>query len=446
MARRMYRVIGAMTLLYTLAITLISAPHVNADTYTSPSWKINGSFGNSLGNSSSSASYKLVDTGGESVIGGGSGGSYTMTAGYVSQLQNSIQLSLQPSGLMGYWPFEEGNGTSVGDRSINSNFALTKNNPSWTTGKIGGALNLAGASSQYAEAPNVAALQSSNVTASAWVKTTSTATGGTVIAKNGAWQLALSRSAPGKVAIHNQSNDTDVCVDSLSINDGTWHHVAMTMASGVASGAKLYIDGALRQTCTATVSNQAGSLTIGSLGASYYLTGAIDEAKVFNRVLSDSEIKSEYNAGMAGSLSGISLGTIIPGTSSTAQGDVIVSTDAGGYTLSINQNGNLTNGSSSIPSLASGTIAAPVAWNEGTTKGLGFTLQSTNATAIPAKWGSGASYAAFPGSATSFYTRTGTQANKDYLTVKWRVDVPSNQPASTTPYSNTVTITGTYIP
>lgn len=442
----MKRIFEAWILGVAVIGTLIGFGQAFADTYTSPSWKINGTFGASFGNSSSSASYNLVDTGGESVIGNGSGGSYTVTSGYVSQLQNSIQLSLQPSGLVGYWPFEEARGASAADLSINGNAALLRNNATWGAGKVGGAASFTSASSQYAEAANTAALQSNSLTASAWIKTSSTATGGTVIAKSGAWQLAFSRSSPGKLVVHNQTGDVDVCADSLSVNDGTWHHVAMTMVSGSANGTKLYIDGALRQTCTATVLNQAGSVTIASLGAAYYLTGMVDEAKVFNRVLTADEVKTEHAAGVAGTVSGISLGTIIPGVSNTTQGDIVVLTDASGYNLAISQNGNLTNGTDIISAISGGTIAAPAAWSEGTTKGLGFTLQATNATAIPGKWAAGANYAAFPGAATTFYTRSGSQSAKDYITLKWRVDVPSNQPATTTPYSNIVTVTGTYSP
>lgn len=442
----MKRIVEGWILVVATVGTLAGFGQVFADTYTGTSWKINGTFGNSMGGSRGSASYNLVDSGGESIIGNGSGGSYTLDAGYVSQLQNSIQLSLQPNGLVGYWPFEESRGASASDLSINGNALLLKNNVTWGTGRVGGATSFAGASSQYAEAANIAALQSNSITASAWIKTSTTATGGTVIAKNGAWQLALSRSSPGKLVVHNQTGDTDVCVDSLSINDNAWHHVAMTMTSGSANGTKLYIDGSLRRTCTATVANQTGSVTVASLGASYYLTGLVDEAKVFNRVLTADEIKAEHAAGSAGSVSGVSLGTIIPGVSNVTQGDVVVLTDASGYNLAISQNGNLTNGSDTIPAISGGTIAAPVAWSEGTTKGLGFTLQATNATAIPAKWAAGANYAAFPGAATTFYTRSGSQSAKDYITLKWRVDVPSNQPATTTPYSNIVTVTGTYSP
>lgn len=295
-------------------------------------------------------------------------------------------------------------------------------------------------------AANIAALQTNAITAGAWFKTSSTATGGTIIAKTGAWQLALSRSTAGKLAIYNPTGDVDVCADATTVNDGAWHYAAMTMDSGVANGTKLYVDGTLKQTCTATVSNQTGTLTIGSLGASYYFNGMIDEAKVFNRIFSADEVKAEYDAGVAGTASGVSLGTIVPSVSNSVSADMIVLTDANNYTLSVSQDRNLTSGANTIPAISSGTIAVPSAWTEGTTKGLGFSLAATNATALPGKWSAGANFAPFPGTATSFYTRSGTQSSKDYITMKLRADAPATTVATATPYTNVVTITGTYVP
>lgn len=443
----MKRFFEAWILAVAVLGTLAGFSQVFADTYTGTSWKINGAFGNSTGGITGGGSYNLVEASGESVIGNGSGGSYTMTAGYVSQLQNSaIQLTLQPIGLVGYWPMEETRGTSARDMAINGNNALLYGSPAWSIGKVGGGLALVSANSQYAEMSNIAALQTNTVTASGWFKTNTTVTGQTIIAKSGAWQIAISRSTAGKLAIHNQAGDVDVCVDTTTVNDDAWHYVAMVMDSGVTNGTKLYVDGALKQTCTATVQNQSGNVTIGSLGANYYFDGAVDELKLFNRKLSGDDIMAEYNAGVAGQTAGVSLGSIAPGASSSVEADVIALTDANNYSLAINQDHDLTSGAYTIPAMSGGTIASPAAWDQGTTKGLGFTLTDTNATSIPDSWGGGANYAALPNVATSFYTRTGVQTGKDYVRVRLRADIASGQTITSVPYTNTVTITGTYVP
>ena len=44
------------------------------------------------------------------------------------------------SGLVGWWKFDEGNGTVAYDSSGNGNDGNLTNGPIWTDGKIGGAL------------------------------------------------------------------------------------------------------------------------------------------------------------------------------------------------------------------------------------------------------------------------------------------------------------------
>ena len=163
-------------------------------------------------------------------------------------------------------------------------------------------------------------------------------------------------------------------------------------------------------------------------GGTNPFSGSIDEAKVFSRALSANEVDPEYDAGI----------------SQTSNFDAAMLTDAqNGYNLSVSRNQNLTKGGDSIAAV-SGSIASPVSWVEGTTKGLGFTLFGTNATAIDGKWSSGSSYAAFPGSATSYYVRTGKQSTKDVVNLRLRLDVPTSQVSGV--YTNVITTTGTITP
>ena len=140
----------------------------------------------------------------------------------------------------------------------------------------------------------------------------------------------------------------------------------------------------------------------------------------------------------------LNLGAVSAGVSNTAPAMLSITTDAAGYTLSAQQDHDLQSGSNFIPSV-SGSIDTPVTWSEGITKGLGFSLVSTNANTIPGKWSSGNAYAAMPGIATGFYTRTGFSGGSvDSLNLRFRLDVAQSQPTGT--YSNTVTWTGTTTP
>src|SRR3989344_5954676 len=62
----------------------------------------------------------------------------TLLSSLISQTQ------AQTSGLVGYWNFDEGTGTTAQGSSGNNNTGILTNGPTWTTGKIGQALNFDG--------------------------------------------------------------------------------------------------------------------------------------------------------------------------------------------------------------------------------------------------------------------------------------------------------------
>ncbi len=418
----------------------------SADRFSSTNYVIDASVMNSTGGLGTSTSYKLVSSAGESIVGNGASGSYKMGAGYVAQLQQSqgvqsLSFAVQPSGLVAYYPFDENAGTTVGDNSsyaANGSFVGT---PTWSTGKVGAALTFNGSSQAVAVGTNTQT-QLTNGTVEAWVSS-NVSTGTMAIAhKQNAYYLQLNT---GKLALYDWTGAA-TCSAASSITDGAWHHVAMTLQSGVANGSTLYVDGTAVKTCTWTPVSQTAALTLGAAYTSSYgsyLNGSLDQVKLYSRVLSAGEIAAEYSAGAAGVLAGVALDGITPGVPSTTGVDVVVkTTGVPNYTLALNQNHDLQNGANVISPI-SGTIASPSAWVDGMTKGFGFTLVS--APALDGKWASGANYAAAPGTATTYYARTGaTDAVKDVVGMRLKADATSGLPYGQ--YTNQLTVTGTITP
>ena len=197
--------------------------------------------------------------------------------------------------------------------------------------------------------------------------------------------------------------------------------------------------------------SSTGSSLSGTQGSTNYsLVSSGGESVIGNATGGSYKLGQGYVAQLEQSMqlslspSTLNFGTITPGVSGTVNFTASILTDAPGYSLSVNQNNNLTNGGNTIPAV-SGSIASPVTWSEGTTKGLGFSLVSTNATALPGKWSSGAAFAAFPGSSTEFYTRTGYNGGAtDTVDMRIRLDVDNSQVSGA--YTNTATWTGTITP
>lgn len=421
--------------------------YVSADRFSSASYIIDASVANNnTGGSAGSTSYKLVSSAGETVIGNGQAGSYKMGMGYVAQLDKSLSLTIQPSGTVAVYPLDEMSGSLIVDQSIYGTYGALQGSLLSVAGKIDTALSFDGTSQAVSVANNSQTQLSSAGTLEAWVKT-STSTGSmAVVAKNNSFWLGINN---GAVAIYDWTSSS-MCSDSVSIADGSWHHIVVTLSSGTANGSVIYVDGVQKKTCTWTPISQTGYVSIGAVqtGTSTYtqrFTGSVDHVKILNRALTAPEVLAEYNAQNLGVTSGLSLGEIVPGTSNATLSDVIVQTDANGYTLAVSQDHNLVSGLFTIPSVA-GTIDAPSSWNEGATKGLGFTLTTTNASPISGVWASGTNYASFPVTATTFYTRTGQPSGNDYLTMRVRADVTSTQESTALPYTNTITVIGTITP
>lgn len=437
-----------------------------AATFNSSNFSINGNLGDSVAGGQNSTSYQLTSAGGESIAGQSSSKSYKLGQGYVPTLENSFQLVTQPNALAAYWPMDNvvGNGPMY-DESQNQNNGTYEASSVSLAGKVDNAWATFN-TSQFATAPDSASYPDGSVmTISAWVRAGTLSTQQGIVSKwnfnsagtnYGEWALQTSGSNQIRMFLTSGAGDDGLnYVDTTNANltTNTWAHVTAVYDGSLAAASriKIYINGAQASTAmTGTIPSTiytAGTnpVYVGDFnGLNRGFSGSIDEVKIYSRALTPSQVKADYDASNAGIPAGLSLGAVTPGSSQTSAFDSIVQTSAGGYSLGINQNNNLTSGSNTIPAV-SGSIASPTAWNEGTTKGLGFTLYGTNATAIPGSWSSGTSYAAMPNTATSFYTRSNyTSGAKDVLNMRLRLDAQSSQP--TGDYANQMTITGTMIP
>ncbi len=458
---------GALWVLLLSLVGLGSVWSVQAATFNSSNFSINGNLGDSAAGGQNSTNYQLTSAGGESIAGNSSSKSYKLGQGYVPTLENSIQVITQPNGLKAYWPLDDvvDTGTSF-DESQNANNGTYSTGSAPFTGQVGNAWSDTDTSQSIA-VPHSASLPSGNkMTISAWVRLASLTAERTIISKwdydvtytsnEGAWAFQTSPTFDELrfFVASGLGDDGSHYVDTTNANlaADTWTHVAMAYDGTLAAAdrVKLFVNGTPQATSvTGTIPTSLHASTdpisIGSFpGLGRNWNGGLDEMKLYDRAFSPGEVKAEYEAGSVGIPAGLSLGGIIPGVSQTSAFDSIVQTSAGGYTLAINQNNNLTNGGNTIPAV-SGSIGSPVSWSEGSTKGLGFTLYGTNATAIAGTWSSGNAYAALPSSPTSFYTRTNyTGGVKDVLNLRLRLDTATSQVAAD--YTNRMTITGTMIP
>lgn len=226
------------------------------------------------------------------------------------------------SGLIGYWKFDEGSGTSASDSSGNAYTGTLTNTPTWVAGQINSGLNFVAASSQYVDVTGLTNdalfIGASNVTftTTAWFKLNNGyATSAFIIAKgqsgagspnNGGWAAAVSSTGANMVFKDGSgANPLVRATATTSLNDGLWHHYVAVVTANTTSSTgqdiQLYLDGKLDQgTLTNTGPCAAGvpapPVTIGrrQTAAGLFWDGVIDDVHLYNRALSAGDIQQLY--------------------------------------------------------------------------------------------------------------------------------------------------------
>ena len=209
------------------------------------------------------------------------------------------------SGLVGWWKLDEGSGATAVDSSGGGHTGTLVNSPTWTTGQIGGALQFTSTKRQYVGTPNSITPDNSGFTYSVWVKN---ANGPVLLRGSGdttsaGWSVFLNSFGTGKycVAIVTDGTQKNLC-GNITAAPSQWANVAVTFTPG--QSLNLYVNGVLDTTLTTpgTVLRDSGPTGF-SFGVAndegQYLTGTIDDVRVYNRPLSTSEVSTIYQAGTA---------------------------------------------------------------------------------------------------------------------------------------------------
>ena len=202
------------------------------------------------------------------------------------------------SGLVAYWKFNEGSGTTTADSTTPHSNGTLLGNPTWTTGTVEGALQFNGSTSRV-DIGNPSELQLTGaMTVSAWVYINSFATNGLIVHKEGAtqggWSLKVASS--GVATMQVATNDTThVSVNSGLLPTNRWVHLTGTYDPGAAL--RLYVNGALAGQKTSGVPPSQYNSTLGVLigrradGQGAW-DGKIDDVRIYNRVLTLREIQA----------------------------------------------------------------------------------------------------------------------------------------------------------
>ena len=225
----------------------------------------------------------------------------------------TINVTNVADGLVGYWTFDDGSGTTAADSSGNGNHGALTNDPAWTTGLFGGALSFDG-DNDYVNCGTGASLNSmtTQMTLSLWVKTPDSS--GCLIGKRNVYETAENfiidlSSSRLRTSLAPYATWGILQTNPLgdAIWDDAWHLITWVYDTTLAEAndrIRVYLD-ANRSTdlqlyrapdlnAHIPLSDEI-PLGIGArrinIGGEAFFSGLMDDVRIYDRALSETEVQ-----------------------------------------------------------------------------------------------------------------------------------------------------------
>jgi len=237
-----------------------------------------------------------------------------VTVGGVASNSVTFTVTVSSSGgLVGWWKFNEGSGTTAADSSGNGYTMTLFNGVSWVAYQTGDAISANG-TSQYGSVPGINLSGTSTVTVAFWANRTYSTTVESVMLED---STNYNNSATGFGFFPDDTGCNGIAAVvngnvGYSINcysqpsSGAWHHLAIIYDKTQAGSKQtaLYIDGVL-QTPTSSPNTAQNTNSFGNNpiylfsrgGTQFFNAGKADDLRIYNRALSAAEIQQLYQAG-----------------------------------------------------------------------------------------------------------------------------------------------------
>ncbi len=231
-----------------------------------------------------------------------------------TEIQNNSNLKLNgnETGLVAYYPFDEGSGNETVDQSVNAIHGINTGTSQWVLNTNENALNFAG-DNDYVSVTRTQL--PTGLTFEAWIQTSSTDavsnyTGNAALSVIGDVNNDVGLSfgiTDGRVVFnHFDGSSWNTVQGNAIVNDNTWHHIAATHEQSTGD-VNIYVDGILDITGNITYDafyhefNRIGSsFNTGTVDGDFF-DGSIDEVRIWNDVVSGNDIRAHlYSDNLSG--------------------------------------------------------------------------------------------------------------------------------------------------
>lgn len=201
------------------------------------------------------------------------------------------------AGLVGYWAFSEGSGTTAADTSGMNYNATLSGGATWTSDCTGNNNALLTNGTGGIAATNSAFDPPATGTVAFWMRSTGTpAATARIMGLGDNWEI---RQDNDGLVVSDLGGDGSTNIGTVTplTTVGTWYHVAIEYDSTNNSYA-IYVNGQLERSGTnpSTIAKQAaGVLSFGTrTGSTNYWSGALRDVRVYNRKLCPTEVAALY--------------------------------------------------------------------------------------------------------------------------------------------------------
>jgi len=199
----------------------------------------------------------------------------------------------QDPDLLAWWKFDEGTGTTAFDSSGNGNDGTFQGDPQWAVGKIGSALDLDG--DDYVDCGNPPELVITGpISITCWVNPA------VLSGEQGFAGLdaGYAFKGHGTGVRFTTPGILDHSSTKITLEVGTWQHMAASFQPGQSGGLIFYYNGVEVERLTSSAMNAGtGPFRIGSNQWGENLTGMIDEVRVYNHILTETELLASMEGG-----------------------------------------------------------------------------------------------------------------------------------------------------
>ena len=250
----------------------------------------------------------------------------------------TLPAAAQSAGLVAAYSFDEGAGTTTADNSGNGNKGTLVSGATWSTSaKFGGAVSFDGTNGRIDIADSNSLDLTTGMTLEAWVRPIANSSYRTVVLKEVPGELSYALYAADsdhgtRPSGWNRKGDVSRYVDgtgALPLN--SYSHIAVTYNG---SALVFYVNGVAARSIAATGTILTSSLPLrigGNAVWGEYFQGQIDEVRVYNRALSQSEIQIDMVTPIGGGpdTAAPSVAVTAPASGATVSGTATLSASAG---------------------------------------------------------------------------------------------------------------------